>query len=169
MIRLAYNENEFKEVLEFCQQCPELSQLWAMSLELSNGDNSLELVDVSNMLDVIAEPYTDGKTKLTFNPTYPYTSTYYLVLYRILYAEDNQTNTEALRNMDSVCKWFFGVQESGNVPLLTGEQCVKVELLTPRALHRMAYQDESGQVIQDFYISFRLHKVNPSKKDVKIV
>jgi hypothetical protein len=92
-----------------------------------------------------------------------------LVLYRILYAEDNQTNTEALRSMDSVCKWFFEAQESGNVPLLTGEQCVKVELLTPRALHRMAYQDESGQVIQDFYISFRLHKVNPSKKDVKIV
>jgi hypothetical protein len=166
---MTYNENEFKEVLEFCQQCPELSQLWAMSLELGNGDNSLELTDVSNMLDVNVEPYTDGKVKMTFTPTYPYTSTYYLVLYRILYAEDNQSNTEALKNMDSVCKWFFEAQENGNVPILSSEQCVKVELLTPRALHRMAYEDESGQVIQDFYISFRLHKVNPCKRDVKIV
>lgn len=169
MIRVAYNENEFGEVLSFCQQCPELAQLWLVMAELTNGDNTLMLTDVSNMLEVAVEPYTDGKTKITFKPTYPYHSTYYLVLYRSLYVEDNYTNGEIIKSMDAVCKWFFDAQENGKVPSLSGEQCYKVELLTPRALHRMAYQDESGQVIQDFYISFRIHKINPSKKDVKII
>ena len=166
---LAYNENEFREVLEFCQQCPELAQLWAVMTELTNGDNTLILTDTTNMLDVKADPYADGKTKITFAPIYPYHSTYYLVLYRTLFVEDNYTNTDILKSMDKVCKWFFEAQENGIVPQLSAEECIKLELLTPRALHRMAYQDESGQVIQDFYISFRIHKVNPSKKDVKIV
>ena len=166
---MPYNENEFKEVLEFCQQCPELTRLWAVMTELTNGDNTLMLTDTTNMLDVLVEPYTDGKRKITFSPVYPYHSTYYLVLYRSLYVEDNYTNTEILKSMDSVCKWFFDVQEKGIVPSLSSEECFKVELLTPRALHRMAYQDESGQVIQDFYISFRIHKTNPCKKDVKII
>ena len=166
---LAYNENEFRAVLEFCQQCPELAQLWAVMTELTNGDNTLMLTDTTNMLDVKADPYADGKTKITFAPIYPYHSTYYLVLYRTLFVEDNYTNTDILKSMDKVCKWFFEAQENGIVPQLSAEECIKVELLTPRALHRMAYQDESGQVIQDFYISFRVHKVNPSKKDVKIV
>ena len=164
-----YNENEFAEVLAFCNECPELTRLWSVITELNNGDNTLMLTDATNMLNVSAEPYTDGRTKLTFTPIYPYHSTYYLVLYREMYVENNTANTEILQSMDAVCKWFFEAQESGSVPKLTGEECVKVELLTPRALHRMAYQDESGQVIQDFYISFRIHKKNPSRKDVKIV
>lgn len=166
---MSYNENEFQEILNFCQQCPELTQLWAVMTELTNGDNTLMLTDTTNMLDVTVEPYTDGKKKISFTPVYPYHSTYYLVLYRSLYVEDNITNTKILKSMDSVCKWFFEAQESGVVPVLSNEECIKVELLTPRALHRMAYQDESGQVIQDFYISFRIHKINPSKKDVKFI
>lgn len=166
---MEYNQNEFKEVLEYCQTCPSLSQLWAMSLSLSNGDNSLELVDTSNLLNVEAEQYVDGSTKITYRPIYPYYSTYYLILYRILYPEDNEFNTETLHKMDEVCKWFFDSQEKGNVPQLTSERCYKLELLTPRALKRAAYEDESGQIIQDFYISFRVHKVNPSKTDVIIL
>lgn len=164
-----YNENEFAEVLAFCRECPELTRLWAVMAELNNGDNTLMLTDSSNMLEVRAEPYTDGQHKITFTPVYPYHSTYYLVLYRSLYVEDNYANMEIVKSMDEVSKWFFEAQESGRVPILTGEECYKVELLTPRAMHRMAYQDESGQVIQDFYISFRIHKKNPSRKDVKIV
>lgn len=164
-----YNENEFKEVLSFCRQCPALTQLWAVMNELTNGDNTLMLTDTTNMLNVETEPYTDGRTKITFTPIYPYHSTYYLVLYRSLYVEDNMTNTDILASMDGVCKWFFEAQENGIVPRLSGEECFKVELLTPKAMHRMSYQDESGQVIQDFYISFRIHKVNPCKKDVQII
>lgn len=166
---MAYNENEFQEVLTFCQQCPELAQLWAVMTELTDGDNTLLLTDTTNMLDVTSEPYTDGQTKIVFSPVYPYHSTYYLVLYRSLYVENNTTNTDILKSMDKVCKWFYEAQEKSIVPELSAEECIKVELLTPRALHRMAYQDESGQVIQDFYISFRIHKVNPCKKDVKII
>ena len=164
-----YNENEFREVLAFCQQCPALTQLWAVMTELTNGDNTLMLTDTTNMLNVETEPYADGMTKISFTPVYPYHSTYYLVLYRSLYVEDNTTNTDILSSMDKVCKWFFDAQENGIVPDLSGEECYKVELITPRALHRMAYQDESGQVIQDFYISFRIHKQNPCKSDVRIV
>ena len=166
---MGYNVNEFREVLEFCQECPELSNLWAMSIELNNGDNSLELADSSNLLNVEAEPYTDNRTKLVFTPIYPYYNTYYLVLYRILYPEDNITNSAALSAMDEVCKWFFEAQESGKVPNLSSEACVKLELITPRALKRMAYEDANGQIIQDFYIAFRLHKVNPSARDVRVV
>ena len=98
------------------------------------------------------EPYTDGRTKLTFTPVYPYHSTYYLSLYRVLYANDNAANTEILSAMSDVCKWFFDAQENGNVPDLSTETCVKLELLTPRAIRRMTYEDVNGQKIQDFYI-----------------
>lgn len=164
-----YNDKEFTEVLEFCKQCPDLARLWAVMAELNDGDNTLMLTDTTNMLDIDVEPYTDGQKKITFTPHYPYHSTYYVVLYRGLYVENNSLNTEILEQMDKVSKWFFEAQEQGRVPTLSGEECIKIELLTPRALHRMAYQDEAGQVIQDFYISFRVHKINPSSKDVKIV
>ena len=166
---MAYNEYEFEEVLEFCRGCPVLNQLWAMSQELNNGDNSLELADVTNVLDAMAEDYADGRTKLMFKPVYPYNSTYYLSLYRVLHPEDNDTNIEVLRAMDSVCKWFFDAQESGIVPQLSDEKCIKLELLTPRALRRLTYIDQSGQSIQDFYIAFRIHKVNPAKTDTVII
>lgn len=166
---MAYNQYEFKEVLEFCQSCPSLSQLWAVSQNLNNGDNSLELTDTTNLLNETASPYVDGRTKLVFEPMYPYHSTYYLSLYRILVSNDNEENINTLEAMDNVCKWFFEVQENGTVPKLSNEECVKLELLTPRAIRRMSYEDESGRIIQDYYIAFRLHKVNPSRKDVIIV
>lgn len=166
---MAYNQYEFKEVLEFCQSCPSLSQLWAVSQNLNNGDNSLELTDATNLLTEISEDYTDGKTKLIFKPVYPYHSTYYLSLYRILCPNDNTTNVDILTAMDEVCKWFFEAQENRKVPELSTEECIKLELLTPRAIRRMTYEDESGQTIQDYYIAFRIHKVNPSKTDTVII
>ena len=166
---MAYNQYEYGEVLAFCQTCPHLMQLWAMSQELNNGDNSLELTDSTNILSEETEPYTDGRTKLTFTPVYPYHSTYYLSLYRVLYANDNAANTEILSAMSDVCKWFFDAQENGNVPDLSTEKCVKLELLTPRAIRRMTYEDVNGQKIHDFYIAFRIHKINPAKRDVVIV
>ena len=166
---MAYNQYEFKEVLQFCQSCPYLSQLWAVSQNLNNGDNSLELTDTTNLLTETAEPYVDGKTRLIFEPVYPYHSTYYLSLYRILYPNDNSTNVDILSAMDEVCKWFFEAQESKKVPDLSTEECVKLELLTPRAIRRMSYEDESGQTVQDYYIAFRIHKINPSKADMIIV
>jgi hypothetical protein len=121
------------------------------------------------MLNVDVEPYSDGRRKITYTPVYPYHSTYYLVLYRSLYVENNSVNTDIIKTMDKVSEWFFKAQEEKRLPALSGEECIKIELLTPRAMHRMAYQDESGQVIQDFYLAFRVHKINPSKKDVVIV
>ena len=164
-----YNQYEFKEVLEFCQSCPYLNQLWAVSQNLNNGDNSLELTDTTNLLTETAEPYVDGKTKLTFKPIYPYHSTYYLTLYRILYPNDNITNVDILSTMDKICNWFFEKQENNEVPILSTEKCVKIELLTPRAIRRMTYEDSNGQPIQDYYIAFRVHKVNPSSSSTVIV
>lgn len=144
-------------------------QLWAVSQSLNDGVNSLELTDTTNLLNVTAEPYSDGKTKIAFNPVYPYHSTYYLSLYRILYSDDTESNAEILAAMDEVCKWFYEAQENGSVPELSDERCIKLELLTPRAIRRMAYENESGQEVQDYYIAFRVHKVNPSKRDVFVV
>lgn len=166
---MGYNQYEFKEVLEFCRTCPGLSGLWAVSQNLNNGVNSLELTDATNLLSESVEQYADGSTKLVFTPVYPYHSTYYLSLYRIMCANDNVGNVDVLSAMDEVCKWFFEAQEKGITPELTGEKCVKLELLTPRAIRRMAYEDESGQLIQDYYIAFRIHKVNPARTDVVIV
>lgn len=166
---MAYNQYEFKEVLEFCQSCPHLSQLWAVSQNLTGGDNSLELTDSTNLLSEKAEAYVDGRTKLIFKPVYPYHSTYYLSLYRILSPNDNIANTDILSAMDEVCKWFFEAQENKKVPELSSEKCVKLELLTPRAIRRMAYRDESGQMIHDYYIAFRIHKVNPAKAETVII
>lgn len=166
---MAYNQYEFKEVLAFCQTCPHLMQLWAVSQSLNDGVNSLELTDTTNLLNVTAEPYSDGKTKIAFNPVYPYHSTYYLSLYRILYSDDTESNAGILAAMDEVCKWFYEAQENGSVPELSDERCIKLELLTPRAIRRMAYENESGQEVQDYYIAFRVHKVNPSKRDVFVV
>lgn len=165
---MGYNVKELEEFRQYCQTCPELATLWSMSHDLSIGDNVIEIADVSNMFDVSAGDYVDGKTKITFKPTYPYTSTYYIVLYRLLYEEDNVTNETTQKNMDTVCKWFFDNQENGNVPIFTDEQCVKIELLTPRAIKRMAYE-YNGQLLHDFYISVRLHKINPAKADVVVV
>lgn len=166
---MRYNPYEFKEVLAFCKTCPHLMQLWAVSQTLNDGTNSLELTDTTNLLNVTAEAYTDGKTRITFDPVYPYNSTYYLSLYRILYADDTESNTDVLTAMDKVCEWFFEAQESGKVPELSEERCIKLELLTPRAIRRMAYSDENGQTVQDYYIAFRIHKINPSEKDVFVV
>lgn len=166
---MAYNKYEFKEVLTFCKLCPHLVQLWAVSQSLNDGVNSLELTDSTNLLKADAESYADGKTKIVFDPVYPYHSTYYLSLFRILYSDDTEYNTDILEKMDEVCKWFFEAQENGTVPELSDEKCIKLELLTPRAIRRMAYEDESGRTVQDYYIAFRIHKVNPSKKDAFIV
>lgn len=166
---MAYNQYEFKEVLEFCMTCPHLTQLWAVSQTLQAGGNSLELVDTTNLYKQEVAPYADGKTKLIFKPVYPYHSTYYLSLYRVLFSNDNGTNVEILSAMDEVCKWFFEAQENRVVPKLSSEECVKLELLTPRAIGRATYEDESGQKVQDYYIAFRIHKKNPCKTDVVIV
>lgn len=166
---MAYNPYEFKEVLEFCKSCPHLVQLWAVNQTLNDGTNSLELTDTTNLLNVTTEDYADGKTKIVFEPVYPYHSTYYLSLYRILFADDTEANADVLTAMDKVCEWFFKAQESGNVPELSSEQCIKLELLTPRAIRRMAYEDENGQTVQDYYIAFRIHKINPSGRDVFVV
>lgn len=166
---MAYNQYEFKEILDFCLTCPHLMKLWAVSQTLHENDNVLELVDTTNLLQLDSTPYTDGRTKLTFSPVYPYHSTYYLSLYRVLFNNDNSANAEILSAMDEVCKWFFEAQENGVIPELSSEKCVKLELLTPRAIRRMTYEDESGQNIQDYYIAFRIHKINPCKTDIVIV
>ena len=66
-------------------------------------------------------------------------------------------------------KGFTSLTESKKLPDLSTEECVKSELLTPRAIRRMSYEDESGQTVQDYYIAFRIHKINPSKADMMIV
>lgn len=75
-------------------------QLWAVSQSLNDGVNSLELTDTTNLLNVTAEPYADGKTKITFDPVYPYHSTYYLSLYRVLYSDDAESNADILTQIN---------------------------------------------------------------------
>lgn len=159
-----YNEKEFEEVLNFVKTCPYLPELWTMSEMLNNGDNSLELADVSRPMNVTSEEYADCY-KIVFSPEKVYYSTYYVSLFRYLYPEENTYNNSVIEAMNNVCKWFFEQQENGATPNLSKETPLKIVLNTPRALRRGTYNDD-GQMIQDFYISFNLYKVNPCKKEV---
>lgn len=155
-------QTEYNSIVEWCQTCPELYELWAVSGSIDLTDeNVIDITATAPLYSNITTNYADGETRVSGRPTEDYWEAITISLYRPFVTQDNDFNLSTYNQAVAICEWFIEQQNSEQLPIIDGKKIHFIEVLSQKPIK--AWTDSQTQ-INAYNAVIRLHMDNPAKR-----
>lgn len=152
--------SKISSLTEWLMQCPQLSALWNISAELSDGANILipsgtsEMRYVNDSLDVI------NYYEANIVPLPSVYEEFQVNCYKSFVNNDNSYNVMNYDDVEKVIEWVREQDEKENFPVLEGEKVVSIDVLPFQPQIRGVDPDT---YLVCYYFTIRIRYVNTSK------
>lgn len=158
--------SKYSEIFDFFRTCPALADLWSIAATEDIGVNVILPQGASPVVQY--QEYIDNLGGYNCDIV-PYPSVYedyQINCYRWYDTKDSSEpeynqNVLSLDEVQSICDWIKGQNETGNLPQITGEKVVSIEC-NPY-IPQIRYINEVENTI-GYFITVRIRYVNKAQR-----
>lgn len=152
--------SKYTEIFNYLQQCPQLSQLWSIYAEETDGANVILPFGTSQRRTLTDWIDTIGGYNGEIKPLASVYEEYQINCYKDITPNANEYNFMKLEDVQAVCDWIIEQDENGNLPEITGKQVISIE--TYPFNPQIRYIDPDKNLI-GYFITIRITYVNAAQ------